>query len=190
MEAIDITIKEIKPIGVIKEEIFEKKEKNFLLLLWVRLIKNGKEKFLFFCIRNYCYYDWPLNELIVHSYIKNDRGEIAGSIVFRDHIPFAYILNNLLYINAEIYTRFSDNLYKKNDALTKENVLTKEEELYIKRIICSHIYNLNDKKKEYYRQQIERLLTGNLAVESKNISQELQILKKKSYIYPLYQRKS
>jgi len=158
VKTVNIEIKEVKPVGILKEDL---SEESFSLLLWVRLIKNEKDKFLCFCIRNYCFYDWPLSKLILHSYIKNDRGEVAGSMVFRELLPLTYILNNLLYINAEIYTRFSGNLYKKNEALTKENVLTKAEESTIREMVCSHIYNLDKRKKEYYKQQLEKLITKN-----------------------------
>lgn len=52
---VDIKIKEVRPVGVIKKELPERKESKFLLVLWISLMKNGKEKFLVFCINNYSF---------------------------------------------------------------------------------------------------------------------------------------
>lgn len=158
---VDIKIKEVRLVGVIKKELPERKESKFSLVLWISLMKNGKEKFLVFCINNYSFNNWPLNKLIMHSYIEENGKEIATHMYSCGYMSLPYLLNNLLYVNAEMYTRISDSLYKKDDILTEENVLTEDEEYYIKKIVCSYIYELNDKTKEYYKQQIENLIKDN-----------------------------
>lgn len=157
----NIKILEVKPIGILKEEVLENDKDRISLLFWVSLLKDNKEKYLLFCINDYSFVDWPLNKLIINSNIKNGPNNIINQIAYRENIPHLNILYNLLYSNVEIYTQYSGCLYKKNEVLTKENVLTGDEEQYVKKVVCKYIHELDGKIKEYYKQQIEKLIAGN-----------------------------
>lgn len=152
----DVKIKSVKPAGILKEE-----GEGCALLFWANLIINNKDKYLLFCINDYYFNDWTLNEFYMHSYIQNNTRGIAEQIAYLENLSCKNILKNLLFVNAEIYTHHSGPLYKKNKILTKENVLTKDEERYVKKFICEYIYSLDSNVQKYYKQQVENFLDKN-----------------------------
>ena len=44
----NIKILEVKPIGILKEEVLENDKDRISLLFWVSLLKDNKEKYLLF----------------------------------------------------------------------------------------------------------------------------------------------
>lgn len=148
----------MKPVGILKEGFLEGEGERYTLLFWVHLLKNNKDKYLLFCINEYCFNNWPLKKLGMNSYIKNNTKNIASQIAYLEDLPHKKIINNLLYINVEIYTHHIGCIYKKNYSLTKENVLTKDEEGYVKKLICEYIHKLDKRLQEYYKKQLELFL--------------------------------
>lgn len=183
----NIRVRNVKPVGLLKKEYIEKEAKErFSLVFLCDVIKDNKKKYLLFCINDYFLdEDWPVDKLEKYSYIERRPDKFIHQIIYLERLPRTEINNNLLYTsNITLYTRLSNVIYRKNNSLTKENVLTKEEELYLINEICKCIYELDNEHREYYNKKIKKFINKKNREGKKSISR-ISLVKKpeKRHVY-------